>query len=192
MIGVYVANISKNCDSCGIYPDERAKAIEKVKNPQLKIQKINSWKLLEKAVRDSFGYELNELDFTLNDSGKWTCDKLYFSLSHTSEQVAAAVSDKPVGVDIESYFSFERRHSQRLADRILCGEERAADSSELARLWTAKESIFKCVGGKTFSPDKICVENFPVRSFDDGDYCISVCGSFDGGDSALTIKRMIL
>ena len=107
MIGVYVANVCENGDKQGIYPDERAKEIDKVSNPQLKLQKISSWKLLEKAVCDCFGFSFTELNFALDGNGKWTCDKFYFSLSHTNDKVAVAVSDGPVGVDIESLSAFK-------------------------------------------------------------------------------------
>ena len=187
MIGVYVANVCENGDISGIYPDERRKQIEKVSNPQLKLQKISSWKLLKKAVRDCFGYAFEELNFTLDGNGKWTCDKFCFSLSHTAGQVAVAVSDKPVGVDIESLSAFEKRRAEKLAQRILCAEEKTEDGAELLKLWTKKESIFKCLGGGAYIPRKIRTAEYPVRTLEYGGYVVSVCGNKE--DLAdLTIK----
>ncbi len=191
MIAVYVADTPEKCDTVGIYPDERREYIEKVTHPQLKNQKISSWKLLARAVRESFGYSLNELNFSLDENGKWTCDKLHFSLAHTDGKVAVAVSDKPVGVDIESFSAFEIRRTKQLSRKILCGEETALNSSELLALWTQKESIFKCVGGKAFSPNAIHTAEYPVRTFENGDYCISVCGSReDLADAAINILKL--
>ena len=177
MIAVYVADGPEKCDICGIYPTERREYIAKVTHPQLQIQKISSWKLLERAVRDSFGYSLSDLNFSLDESGKWSCDKLYFSLAHTVGKVAVAVSDKPVGVDIESISSFEKRRVKQLAGKILCDGETALNSAELLKLWTQKESIFKCYGGKVFSPNAIHTAEYPVRTFENVEYCVSVCGS---------------
>lgn len=191
MIAVYVADIPEKCDTCGIYPAERREYIAKVTNAQLQIQKTSSWKLLEHAVRESFGYSLNDLKFSLDESGKWSCDKLYFSLAHTAEKVAVAVSDKPVGVDIESFSAFENRRTKQLSGKILCEEEKALSNAELLKLWTQKESIFKCFGGKAFIPNAIHTAEFPVRTFESGDYCVSVCGSSeDLADVAINMHKL--
>lgn len=187
MTGVYVANVCENGDISGIYPDERRKQIENVSNPQLKLQKISSWKLLEKAVRDIFGYALEDLNFALDGNGKWTCDKLHFSLSHSNGKVAVAVSDKPVGVDIESLSAFEKRRAEKLAERIFCADEKAEDDAELLKLWTKKESIYKCFGGGAFAPNKIRTAEYPVRTLQYGGYFVSVCGNKEDL-SDITIK----
>ena len=77
-------------------------------------------------------------------NGKWVADNCYLSLSHTDGYVAAAVSDLPVGVDIERT---NRRLAKGLYDRIVCGNEKALyaapDNTQLLQLWTAKEAVFK-------------------------------------------------
>ena len=77
-------------------------------------------------------------------NGKWVADNCYLSLSHTDGYVAAAVSDLPVGVDIERT---NRRLAKGLYDRIACGKEKALyaalDNTQLLQLWTAKEAVFK-------------------------------------------------
>ena len=77
-------------------------------------------------------------------NGKWVADNCYLSLSHTDGYVAAAVSDLPVGVDIERT---NRRLAKGLYDRIVCGKEKALyaalDNTQLLQLWTAKEAVFK-------------------------------------------------
>lgn len=77
-------------------------------------------------------------------NGKWVADNCYLSLSHTDGYVAAAVSDLPVGVDIECT---NRKLAKGLYDRIACGKEKALyaalDNTQLLQLWTAKEAVFK-------------------------------------------------
>ncbi len=81
----------------------------------------------------------------------------YISLSHSGEYVAAAVSDSPVGIDIQCYRPMVDSHMKRL-----CSEEeseylKTQPTSEFFRLWTAKEAYIKCfevlffdVRGKSF------------------------------------------
>ena len=81
----------------------------------------------------------------------------YISLSHSGEYVVAAVSDSPVGIDIQCYKPMIDSHMKRL-----CSEEEAEylktqPRSEFFRLWTAKEAYIKCfevlffdVRGKSF------------------------------------------
>ena len=77
-------------------------------------------------------------------NGKWVADNCYLSLSHTDAYVAAAVSDLPVGVDIERT---NRKLAKGLYERIVCGNEKALytapDNTQLLQLWTAKEAVFK-------------------------------------------------
>lgn len=182
MIAVYVSEPCKNCENPVIYPDERCKEIESVDNQELKEQKISSWNLLETAVKDCFGYDFNTLSFLKNANRKWTCDKLCFSLSHTAGRVAVAVSDKPVGVDIEGFAAFEKRCErspgflQSFAKKILCEGESFTGAYDLLKAWTAKESIIKFIGGGVFVPNKIRAADYPVSTLICGGYCVSVCG----------------
>ena len=77
-------------------------------------------------------------------NGKWVADNCYLSLSHTDGYVAAAVSDLPVGIDIERT---NRKLAKGLYERIVCGNEKALytapDNTQLLQLWTAKEAVFK-------------------------------------------------
>ena len=77
-------------------------------------------------------------------NGKWVADNCYLSLSHTDGYVAAAVSDLPVGVDIERT---NRKLAKGLYERIVCSKEKALyaapDNTRLLQLWTAKEAVFK-------------------------------------------------
>lgn len=64
----------------------------------------------------------------------------FFSLSHTKTHVMVAVSDSPVGVDIET----ARVYSERLRSYLMSEEERRDFS--LAELWVLRESVFKLLG----------------------------------------------
>ncbi|MDE6377205.1 MAG: 4'-phosphopantetheinyl transferase superfamily protein, partial [Duncaniella sp.] len=75
----------------------------------------------------------------------------YISVSHCADQCVVAVSDAPVGVDVET----RRAQLLKIAPRFLTPREQAEIGSlgELDRdsqldlllhYWTAKEAVFKC------------------------------------------------
>ncbi|MBR1469756.1 MAG: 4'-phosphopantetheinyl transferase superfamily protein [Prevotella sp.] len=73
---------------------------------------------------------------------------IHFSLSHCREAAICVVSDRPVGIDVESV----GRYSDTLArytmnDREL-EEIGRSDRPDIAfiRLWTMKEAVLKCTG----------------------------------------------
>ncbi len=75
---------------------------------------------------------------------------IFFNISHCGSCVAAAVSHRPVGVDVEKRFAFR----ERMAKKICSGGEYALlkDLSEFEQekalniLWSRKESFLKCLG----------------------------------------------
>lgn len=78
-------------------------------------------------------------------SGKPTADEGYFSISHSSSLVVCAVSDKPVGVDVECI----RKPLLRVAQRYFTEEEQKLlqeDDSQFWLVWTGKEALCKLSG----------------------------------------------
>lgn len=85
---------------------------------------------------------------------------VFVSIAHSGDHLACAVSDMPVGVDIEEMQP--RRHLGTLIEATTTEAERAAlpellaDGNEEARmlaffqLWTLKEAWIKCHGGNLF------------------------------------------
>ena len=73
---------------------------------------------------------------------------LHFNLSHCKQAIACVLSERPVGVDVESI----GRYSESLARHVLSPEEFALVSSApdpqipFTRLWTQKEAVVKLTG----------------------------------------------
>lgn len=107
---------------------------------------------------------------------------IHFSLSHTKHWVMAAVSDHPVGCDIETIdrHDDDRKPSrtssckpQRIAERFFSPQENSwflsfpegNRSTAFTRIWTMKEAVIKLSGnglseglsGFTVDPDKLTV-----------------------------------
>ena len=181
---VYTAIIpDRDLTESAVYPPLRQSELDRCSNERVKREKYYVWKLLEIAIFREFGEQIENIRFEKNEKGKWLSDSLCFSLSHTDRVVAVAVSDRPVGVDVEAV----RRHREGLETHILTESERIelcgldTDSSweYIIKKWTQKESIFKAGDKGVFEPTKIETEEFSVQTrcleLPFGKYMLSVC-----------------
>lgn len=99
-----------------------------------------------------------------------------FSLAHCGDYAVCAVSDAPVGVDIE----LPRQNSARLAKRFFAPDEAAVCNSDaqFCRLWTLKESYIKLRGLRLADLASFSVLSAPEVSFVSlrhGEYHIGCC-----------------
>ena len=182
VLDVYVAPIPQNARIEKVYPETRYEEIRSCASEKVRIQKYLVWKLLESAVADSFGLNFNSLEFKKDKSGKWSCGKVEFSLSHSANAVAVAVSDKEVGVDIELVRNIPY---EKLAQKILTQSERAVfaalEESEregyILERWTRKESLYKRSVICAFSQADVDGQAFLTRNIEiQGEkYVLSVC-----------------
>ncbi len=144
----------------GYMPPARQAEIDCCKDVNVRQSKYYAFKLLEIALRDVYRKQLCDVNFVLDVNGKWSCDVCKFSLTHSGCIVAVALSDKPVGLDVEKVDI--SRFDVKLQNRILCKNEQAfawqlPDERRALyanKLWTAKEALFKRDGGKTFVPEQ--------------------------------------
>lgn len=117
---------------------------------------------------------------------------LHFSLSHCREAAICVLSDRPVGIDIESV----GRYNERLVRYTMNDEEMAqilaSNRPDIAftRLWTQKEAVLKCTGEGIGNDLKNVLKNFressptthrpsPITTVESPDerYVYSVCYS---------------
>lgn len=149
--------------------------------------------LLDYALRE---YSLREQDmeYGLGENEKpyfVSAPELQFNLSHSKEQVLAALSDRPIGCDIE----WVKPIDLKLAKRFFHEEEYAAilrAPTEEARqrlffrIWTLKESYIKCTGAGLRLPlDSFCIrlteppeiegEKAFFKEYDLPGYCAALC-----------------
>ncbi len=87
----------------------------------------------------------------------------YFSLAHSGEYAACAVSDFPVGVDIQQYKAVREGIAKRFfqADEAALLKRAKGDAREelFFRLWTGKESYVKLTGeGLRKNLNSFCVD----------------------------------
>lgn len=165
MIDVYIAvlPIEESCTPlCCV---ERQAEIDGISNERVRREKYYVWRLLEYAVKNSLGADASRFCFTKGKNGRWLCEGFEFSLSHSGDALAVAISDKAVGVDIER---IRVKSSDRMAKYILTQNEfKEYDLIELEnreewliQKWCEKEAIFKSQNKESFIPSEIETANF--------------------------------
>ena len=84
------------------------------------------------------------------ENGKPCTKDAYFSISHTENLVVCAVSDKPVGIDIEKIMPYDDRFCRRIAN---AKEYDYIDKNgeKLTEIWTLKEAVIKKDGKSILS-----------------------------------------
>ena len=174
MVKVYYANIENNtCDEQLIKSlnPVRAKYVESITNCDRKKQSVWVWKLLEFALNDYFGR--NDYNFSFNGSYFCVIDdsNVNFSLTHSKNIVAVAVSKYSVGVDVEACTEKVLKLKKHLNMNNLKQIDDKTQICELTLEWTKKESLLKAKNAKNFKYVKINdMKN---------DYFLTVCSDED-------------
>lgn len=155
--------------------------------------------------RRSLGVELllkkvtGRSDYVLSENEKpfFSDNEVFFSLAHCGDYAVCAVSDVPVGVDIE----LPRVGGARLAKRFFQPDEAAlvyaADDPdrEFCRLWTLKESYIKYADLRlgdirSFSVAS-CAEGCSFLNKAYGEYLIGCCAkTLDIGDVIVISEKI--
>lgn len=156
--------------------------------------------LLSYALRECFGIDESTVEYAHGDTGKPYFPQypdVYFNISHTDGAVAAALSDKPVGIDIERVRDFFDGHTRvAVAKRYFSETERIEygltrsgvgrpGTWRFYRLWTAKESAVKCTGRGfaggyrefkiPFFEEKTTVGEYNFTAFPLTEHIVTVC-----------------
>ena len=100
--------------------------------------------------------------FNYNEYGQPSLDGgPYFSISHSKHAIAVAISNNPIGIDVEAV----RNVQASLVEKTMNAEERSliADSENMnlafTRLWTKKEAYLKMKGTGIIADLKTTLED---------------------------------
>ena len=125
--------------------------LQTIANPARRRDSHCVWGLLALALRES-GIAFGTVEFLPSGKPVFANRRVEFSLSHGGALCAVALSDAPVGVDVEPA---SRLLSPALSVRLRTPMERAANISDIA-LWCAKEALVKRDGrGWDVRPDQV-------------------------------------
>ena len=203
MIRIYYMRIEGDCSneqSLALYkmlPKERKESVDRAKNQEIARKRLYTGAFMQYVLSKETGLLGEQLHYEYNQWGKPELENIqniHFNLSHSGKYVVLAVSDCPVGIDVEH----KTRGYASLSKRFFCEEEyndimSAPLEMERERLflecWTKKEAYIKCVGKGMQIPlnsfqiqkgecgvSSVLDENHFFRTmFLDEEYCMSVC-----------------
>ena len=151
MIKVYLAKMPDSKIE-NLHSKERMEEINLTKSESVKKEKYWVWKVLEKAIEYE-NFSPKEVNFYKDGFGKWKSSNLEFSLTHSGDFVGVAISDTPVGIDLQKLVL---TNPDKFANRFLNENDLAkylavTESEKIAFLishWAKLESAFKLFGDK--------------------------------------------
>lgn len=137
-----------------------------------------------------FGIDYRAIDIKASPAGKpyITClPRCEFNISHTRYAVAAALSEQPVGVDVEKIRDIDLNVARRaFSDQELAwlNDEPGDRNRRFFEIWTKKEALSKYYGTGLINSLKSydvtdSFRNERFTSFVTGDYVLSVCSRLD-------------
>jgi len=111
---------------------------------------VLAYQLLKRALRKEYGITENPV-FEYNEHGKPSIvghPEIYFNLSHCREAVVCVVSDRPIGIDVESIRPYKDAlaHYTMNEDEIRQLEVSKHPNVDFIRFWTMKEATLKLIG----------------------------------------------
>lgn len=179
---------------------QRREQAERCRFESDRVQSIFSFLLLQYGIKEVYGIEEElHLDYCGGKPALMGKHMPHFNLSHCKLSAACALSDRPVGVDVQDW---NQRHLA-VARRACTPEELALVEGasdpvvEFAKLWTRKESYGKFTGQGICYPLK--EENLANRSpagtvmetfLFDG-YALSYCAKEKMGIRRVTVDDLL-
>ncbi len=150
--------------------------------PNARAHHQTAWDLLYQALEEHYGISREMAAFARSENGKpylTSHPDIYFSLSHAHGCAVCAVSDAPIGIDVEKI----RAVSPRIKRDILSLTEDSSDACAIKR-WTELESYAKLRGARIFgmtyekdikkTAEAICRFESPSHTLGE-EYLVTVC-----------------
>ncbi len=123
------------------FSDSEQEAFLKIKNEKRKTEFLTTRLLLQKLL-----HKKAEIEYLQSGKPLLKNSNFNISISHSADFVAVIISEKKIGIDIESI----NRNISRIADKFLSKKE-LQQIEKLGHIqlsttlyWSAKEAIFKC------------------------------------------------
>lgn len=171
----------------------RKNKVDATNNAAAKKERLAASVLLSYALKKSFGLDESEQEYVETELGKPyipSCPNVCFNISHTDGYCAVAVSDAPVGIDIQRIEPVLSEGKRAIIRRFFSENRCCVDTpSVFFRLWTAKESIVKCTGEGIsagirrytvpFFFDSCRCEDMFLSALDTEAYAMTVCSLSD-------------
>ena len=162
--------------------EQRYQKISAIKSVHNKKASAAVYLLLRMLLSDVYGID-KPVSFDFFKKGKpYLKDypEIHFNLSHSAIMAAAAVSDAPVGIDVQEI----RGTADKLAKRVLTNSEYKMFNENpkpddfFCKIWTIKESYLKKTGDGISKElrDINAVDIKDIKTCDFNGYYCSICG----------------
>lgn len=183
MVYLYVADISalpdplENAWVMEGLPIERQKKFFNTKQKQKRLQSLGAGLLLNNVLHR---YGISADTLRMDENGKPIVNGICFNLSHSGDYVICAVSEKPVGCDIEQIKEAPKQMESRVfsPEEIRCLEQLSSEAynREFFRLWTRKESYLKMKGiGIRVPLQTLEIRDCYFKEYEISGYQVTVC-----------------
>lgn len=182
MLEIYTMSVNEVnfSDIRGKLSQKRARKLDKIKSESARRQSIAAELVLNRAVGETFPDIKTPVVWDYDEYGKpylTEYPEVYINISHSGDYAVCAVSDTPVGVDIQ----LMRECNLNIAKRYLTAEELEYVNGIKERfydVWVRKESFSKAVGKGLRLPLKtICVLNDTV-CYENKTYKLQMCETY--------------
>lgn len=223
MLNCYYMDISCGCPYeqmeilCKMLPEERLKKIDKLRNEDKAKKYLLSSAFMQYGLSDALNIPMEAIAYVYGKYGKPEIvyrgkkmeGQIDFNLSHSGKYAVLAVSDRPVGIDVERL----KKDRIGVAERFFCKEEyedilNAKGSERESRFleyWTMKEAYVKRTGNGLHTPLNSFLINrrekglsiveqediyFSTFFLEMQMYCVSVCSEWKGELEKLSKSTM--
>ena len=146
---------------------------------------VLAYQLLKQGLREVYGITENPV-FEYNEHGKPSIvghPEIFFNLSHCKYAAVCAISDQPIGIDVESIREFKEglvRYTMN-DDEVREIESASDPAAVFIRLWTMKEATMKLIGTGISNDMKTVIDTslYQYTTIDKQQYTYTVCAYRD-------------
>lgn len=128
-------------------PPMRREKIDRYRMKTDKRLSLGAGVLLEYGLK-KHGYDLRDVKLSENGKPYIENDPVYFSISHSKNVAAVAISPVNVGVDVEYIDNIDLKIAERFFTKEEYNEIKSSENPDRTffRIWTLKESLLKLTG----------------------------------------------
>ena len=143
---------------------------------------VLAYRLLQQGLREAYGITEPPV-FEYNEHGKPAIighPDIHFNLSHCKQAAVCVISDRPVGIDVESIREYREslvRYTMN-ENEIREIESATNPAASFIRLWTMKEAALKLIGTGISNDLKTVLANHAdlrFTTYDKSQYIYTVC-----------------
>lgn len=161
--------------------EEKKTRVSRFKNADDKKRSVCAEMLAKRMIAEKFFVSPCDVRISAKEGGQPLCENfnIHLSLSHSGDYAVCAVSDAPIGIDIQKIVPYNPKTAERVCSpsELYAIENSKDKAAEFIKLWTKKEAVLKMRGTGVICSMKDCLDGQNVKTFHFSNYFVSICGS---------------